>query len=73
MPDEWQPAAEWHALGDAYYRRTTEYEMLWPMQRLDQFLVASSSDGGLIGTLCALPSASARPDAARCRRRDGHR
>lgn len=50
MPDEWQPAADWHALGDAYYRRTTQYEMVWPMRHLDQFWVASSMDGGLIGT-----------------------
>ena len=54
MPDEWQPAADWHALGDAYYRRTTQYEMVWPMQHLDQFWVASSMDGGLIGTSDAL-------------------
>ncbi|WFD43366.1 Vacuolar protein sorting-associated protein 16 [Malassezia psittaci] len=51
MPDEWQPAAEWHALGYAFYRRTIEYEMVWPMQKLDEYWLASSQDGGMIALL----------------------
>ena len=41
-------AAEWQKLGDAYYRRTIQYELGWSVQRLDEFLVASSADMGWI-------------------------
>ncbi|WFD26067.1 Vacuolar protein sorting-associated protein 16 [Malassezia nana] len=40
--------AEWHRLGETYYRRTRLYELPWPSQRLDQALVATSEDGGLV-------------------------
>lgn len=42
---------EWHRLGEAYYRRTLQYELSWPVQTLDDYLVAMSTDGGLIGAL----------------------
>jgi len=41
-------AAEWHRLGETYYRRTRLYELPWPSERLEQALVAASSDGGLL-------------------------
>lgn len=42
--------AEWHRLGDAYYRRQLLYELSWPIKRLDEHLVVASRDGGLLGT-----------------------
>jgi len=42
-------AAEWHRLDDAYYRRTTLYDLAWPVQSLRDELVATSLDGSLVG------------------------
>lgn len=57
--------AEWHRLGETYYRRTRLYELPWPSERLGQALVAASDDGGLLAItrdprqLVALGEASA--------------
>ncbi|WFD18937.1 Vacuolar protein sorting-associated protein 16 [Malassezia caprae] len=40
--------AEWHRLGETFYRRTRLYELPWPSERLAQALVAVSDDGGLL-------------------------
>ena len=38
-------AAEWHRLDDAYYRRTTLYDLAWPVQSLrDELCLLYTSD-----------------------------
>ncbi|WFD30831.1 Vacuolar protein sorting-associated protein 16 [Malassezia sp. CBS 17886] len=38
----------WHKLGAAYYRRTLQYDLAWPISSLAGYLVAPSTDGSLL-------------------------
>lgn len=40
--------SEWHSVGDAFYRRTVQYELAWSVGQLDEYLVATSADAAWI-------------------------
>ena len=46
---DWLPPTELHRLDSAFYRRTQLYELVWPHERLDEYLISGTPDGSYFG------------------------